>query len=382
MQIARHNSYLILALENIALLGEEIDEALLNRAKTKLEEFRGILDYRVRMERIKTAIEKMAAAEKLSQLADLIDQMVELGSYQQFTMTSDDLRVLDDSRVTLHELKRKHAIIDEIEVTRPLLTLPQIPDSLEKLSSGVQTMTRLKESAAEFKGAFTLEDETLLATATLSASALQAKVAERNRVQENLRVAIENRDHEALLAALAEARETEFMDEAEIQSAQEMCDFINPIIRTVELKQAIKSRDKAQLTQAIENFKEARVPEQAILLETAERRLKKIKKLEKKQKKEEKQRRRVEARRQAEINELNYSLELAMEARDTDKLQDALETCENSGYSDKEIELYTKAEELLDELTIQRLRESLLDAIDRRDILNLEKGIDQAEYGG
>ena len=374
-----------LALENIASLGEEIDEALLNRAKTKLEEFRGILDYRLRMERIKSAIGRMASAEKLVQLADLIDQMVELASEKQFTMTSDDMRMLDESRVTLHDLKRKHAILDDIKSTRPSLTLPQVPDSLQKLSAGVETMIKLKESAAEFKGVFTAEDEALLATATLSASDLKTKVNKRKKVEEDLQKAIENRDHEALTHALAEAENTEFMDQAELQNAREMCDFINPVTRSVALKGAIKSRNREQLTQAISDFKKAgaaKHPDRAILLETAERRLKKVKKMEKAKRREEKLRRREEAKRQAEINELNFALEEAMDARDTDLLQEALEKCENSGYTDKDIPLYTKAEEMLDELTIERLRNSLRDAIDRRDILNLEKSIDQAEYGG
>ena len=363
-------------------MGEDIDEAILNRAKTRLETFRGRLDYRVRMERIKTAIDRMAAAEKLAQLADLIDQMVELSGDEQYTMTSDDLRVLDESRVLLHDLRRKHAIRDEIESTRPLLSLPQVPDSLEKLTLGVQTMTRLKESAAEFKDIFSLEDATLLDTATLSANELQRKVEERNRVEEKLRELMEACDHEALVLAIEKAKQIDFVDEELLQKSQELCEFINPIKRAADLKQAIRVRDMTQLTQSIEDFKVAKVPNQEILLETAERRLKKLKKLEKKKRKEDKKRRKEEKRRQSEINQLNLGLKIAIEAQDSDLLQDALEKCENSGYDHNDIPLYTEAEELLDKLTIKRLRESLADAIERRDIFNLERSIDQADYGG
>ena len=371
-----------LALENLASMGEEINEAVLNRAKTKLEMFRGRINYRVRMEQIKSAIERMAAAEKLAQLADLIEQMVELSADESYAMTADDSRVLDESRALLHDLKRKHAIQHEIETTRPLLSLPQVPDSLEKLTSGVKTMTRLKELAAEFSGVFGAEEEQLLSSASLSANELQEKIRLRNSIQERLSDAVESRDYESLLQLLSEARDVEFMDETKLKNAKDMCDFINPKKRVKALKVAMRSRDMTQLAESIEHFKDARVPGQLILLETAQRRLRKLKKQEKKIKAEEKTRKKAEAKRAAEINALSQDLEMAITARDIDMLQDALEKCENSNYTDKEIPLFAEAEELLDALTIERLRQNLIDAIGRRDIFVLEKTINDADYGG
>ncbi|CAK8681135.1 unnamed protein product [Clavelina lepadiformis] len=373
---------MIRALESLASTGEDVDEAVLLRAKAELESIKGQVDYRTRMERIKSAIPRMAKAENIPQVADLIEQMAELSVMEDFKMTGDDSRVLDESRSVLHELKQKHAIKDEIDVVKPNLLLPLLSENLSPLKEGIESMKKLKTAAEEFEGVFNKEDEELLSKAQVSADDLSIKVNETTKARKRLDAAINARDFFQLNSALAQAEEAPFIDSSELENPKDLREFLNPTNRLADLTAALKSRNIPQLTLAIEDFKEAKVSGHAPLLEKAERRLKKLIKLEKKQKKLEKKQKREEARRKGDIEALDRGLENAINARDIEQLQEALMECENSGYEAGDIPLYSKAEELYDELVLDRLRETLLDAVDRRDILNLESAIDEADYGG
>ncbi|XP_078485443.1 uncharacterized protein LOC100181885 [Ciona intestinalis] len=373
---------MIKALENLASAGEEIDEAMLLRAKTELDQIRGRLDYRKRMEAIKSAITRMVAAENLPQLSDLIEQMVELSADPNFEMTADDTRVLDDSRAILHALKRKHSILDELVATRPLLQLPQIPDELDKLEEGVRVMSKLKDSASEFDGVFLSTDDVMLTTVTMNTEELKDKVNEMKIGQARLRAAMGMKNYKEIMNAIEIVKNGPFPDDQLLIEAQELAVFLDPAARRTGLRKAIRDRDIEALEKEIQAFIEAMVPGEEELLEKAQRTLEKLKKIKRKEEKAEKRRLKEEAKRKEEIGELTAKLQLAIESRDINELQDAMDVCEDSSYPSDDIPLFSDAEELFDQLTIAQHRRDLKEGIARRDIFMLEKTVDAVEYGG
>lgn len=370
------------ALEGLASAGMLVDEAMLLRAKTELETMRGKVDYRTRMESIKSAVGRAIKSENVVQLEDLIDQMVGLSTDGKFAMTADDSRLLDESRDLLHDLKRKHALKQEIDITRPALQVPLLPGMVDKLAKGVETMQRLKEAAAEFPGVFTPDDEELLKTASLNSIDLKRKTEKMKEAEMALTAAMNSRDYADLTRAIALAEEAPFIEESTLEAARDLAAFLDPPTRIATMKTAIASRNIPEIEKALEDFKSARVPGQSSLEAKAVRTLAKLKRLEKKRKRAEQKRKREAARRDAEIALLNDKLRAAMDSKDIYILQDALDVCEDSGYRDEEIPLYFAAEELFEKMTIENVRSRLKDGIERRDIQQLETAIDDADYGG
>lgn len=359
-----------------------MDEAMLLRAKTELETLRGEVDYRTRMEALKSAMSKSIKVENLTQMEDLIDQMVGLSTSTSFALSADDTRVLDQSRDVLHDLKRKHALMQQIEVTRPMLQVPLLPGMVDKLAEGVAMMVKLKASAAEFPGVFTPIDEELLGSAMTNSVELKKDVEKMTAARQRLTAASAKRDYAELTTAIAQAEDAPFIASDVLDGPRELAKFLDPVIRTTALKTAMASRSIADLGKAIEDFKSARVPDQGALFAKAERTLEKLKRLEHKQAKAELKRKKLEERKNAEIQELNSRLKSSIETNDPYKIQEALDLCENSGYREDEIPLYAEAEQLFDQLTVSDLRSKLADGMARRDIQLLEATIDEADYGG
>lgn len=369
------------ALQALAAAGEEIDEPLLIRAMSELEANRGQVDYRKRMEAIKNALTRTIAAENIPQTQDLVDQMSILAEDEEYTMTADDLRVLDEARTSLNTMRDKKEIIDEIARVRPDLLLSLIPPHLVPLQKAVERMSVAKTQAEPFPGVFSEEDDVLLEDAKVNSKVLENKVEHMNDARKQLDWAVEQRDYSLLKSAIRNAITAPFIDRKEIVEPRKLAVFLDPKARRGEVKKAIRARDIKRLDIALQDLNDAKVDDPELVAK-GERTLEKLKKREKRRAKEERRKEREDAARAEEIAHLKSVLEQAIASRDTEHLQLALEEFEESGYDVEDVPVATEAEELFDNLKIQDIRDRLMDSVQRRDVNGLETAIDDADYGG
>ena len=333
------------------------------------------------MEAIKSALARSLAAENLLQAEDLIEQMSSLAAEEEYTMTADDARVLDEARTTLNLLKDKHTVIGEITAVRPELSLQLIPPNLLPLKNAIARMSVAKKQAEPFPGVFTEEDGVLLEEAKVNSQVLEHKVGLMNEAREKLDLAIEKREYTPLKHAIRDAIDAPFIDRKELLEPRKLAVFLDPKARRMAVKKAMRARDHRALEIALQDLKDANVNDEALMIK-GERTVEKLKKREKRQAKEERRKERQDARRAADIAHLTGVLRDAITLRDTEHLQLALEEFEESGYDPEDVPKVAEAEELFDNLKIQDIRERLLDSITRRDLTGLENAIDDADYGG
>lgn len=372
---------LFTALQALAATGEVIDEPLLIRAMNELEANRGQIDYRKRMEAIKSALARTIAAENIPQTQDLIDQMSILAEDTEYTMTADDSRVLDEARTSLNAMRDKQAVIEEIARVRPDLLLTLIPPHLMPLRKAVERMSVAKSQAKPFPGVFSEEDAVLLEEAKVNSNVLGNKVDHMNDARKQLDWAVEQRDYNTLKHAIRNAITAPFIDRKEIIEPRKLAVFLDPKARRMAVKKAIRARDIEALEIALVDMKDAKVDDPELVAK-GERTLDKLRKREKRRAKEERRKEREDAVRMADIAHLTAVLQQAITSRDTEHLQLALEEFEESGYDEEDVPVATEAEELFDNLKIQDIRDRLMDSIERRDVSGLEKAIDDADYGG
>ncbi|XP_039263482.2 uncharacterized protein LOC120339424 [Styela clava] len=372
---------MIKAFQGLAAAGEEIDEGLLIRAMGEHEACRGQVDYRKRMEAIKSALARSFANENIPQIEDLVDQMSTLAEDKEYTMTADDSRVLDESRTALNTLKHKSALMDEIATVRPDLSVPLVPPNLEILKQAVDRMTVAKKGAEQFDGVFSDADAVLLEDARVNASTLENKVNIMTNARERLELAVEKREYIELKHSIRNAIQAPFIERKELVEPRKLAIFLDPKARRMAVKKGMRARDIGMLDVALQDFKDARVDDETLLLK-GERTLDKLRKRERRRAKQERRKEKEDAKRAAEIARLTEVLRSAIASRDTEHLQLALEEFEESGFDDEDVPVVVEAEELFDTLKIQDLRERLQDAIKRRDLSGLENAVDDADYGG
>lgn len=333
------------------------------------------------MEAIKSGISRAIDSKEIMQLEDMIDQMAILADDKDYTMTSDDTRVLDSSRVELNTLKNQFAIRNEIEQVKPDLTIPLIPGNAARLREAVDRMVDAKQESAEHVGLFTEEEDNLLKESLANVEDLEHKVGMTNQARNNLNAAVDQRVFIPLRTAIKEAHAAPFMERDELVEPIQLAKYLDPKIRKLAVKNAMRSRNIKDLENALSDLKEAGVEDDA-LEEKGRYMLEKLQRRAVRQQKMERKKEREDAKRKADIERLTSTLSSAMQSRDVDQLQLALETFEDSGYDDVDVPTFVEAEQLFDELKINIVREKLKRGIEERDIESLEHAVDETELGG
>ena len=347
-----------LALQNESLI-DVVEEDVISTAEKELHILRTEMQLEREVATIQDIILKLIKDENLVVLERKLNSLKEIMNRKHYRKTEKDEKFVIETATTFEKLTIKHSFMEKIQITWKEFDLPAIPESVEKLQGSLEKMIQLKTESFEY-GAFGEDDENNLHVQIEKLEELKMKVAKRNEMQTSLNQQLDKRDYNELVQVLKNCEKVEFIDAKLLQKCQNLANFLNPKMRLAALKEAMKSRDLKLLTQAIADFKEAKVDGHLETLEKSEKRLKKLIKIEK----------------------LNDNLRKAMVKKKIENLKEAILRCDESKTRNSDIPLYSDAQQLLEKLVIEELRGALQSAMKSRSLERLQHALQQIEESG
>ncbi|XP_039271221.2 uncharacterized protein LOC120345745 [Styela clava] len=276
--------------------------------------------------------------------------------------------------------ERKEQIQVDIEKVKVALQLQAVPDNLVNLRLAVEKMKTLKESSSGFENLFTNQNESELFEATANLEQLTKKVEKLNEARHKLDEAVIKRNYVKLKHAIKRASRAPFSKSVDLKEPRKLLNFLDPKERCTEVKDAMEQREIDKLEEALMNMREAGVIDDSLEDQARDT----LKKLHKQKKKDEKIRRKIErerARRQREMDKQIENVSNAIEARDIEILEQALNDFENSEFDEAELSIVPEAKQLLEHLKIERMRKRLQDGVFKRDFNMLLDALIDADYG-
>ena len=313
-----------------------------------------------RVNDIMASVNQLIKLEDLPRLGQKLDDLRQILNDQFYKKNEETTTFLANASKTFNTLVSKHKLMDEIKTAWKGFDLPFSPDFLDSLKASLLRMENLKQESINFDGAFTAKDDEKLAKCKKDVEELERNVKQREETHAELKAALEKRSYEDLKRVLKTAKNTTFLDDKLVSKCEKLRDFLNPKERKAALTDACKRRDIKAIEKAIEDFKAANVTRFPDELAKAEKRLKKLKHIEK----------------------LNKLLRRAMVDREIDALREALQTCKEDRIHNSDIPLFSEAQELLTELTIDELKENLSMAVESRNLPQLVEALQAIQNSG
>ena len=329
-----------------------------------------IIDFRNEMNRIRIenslqkkvedlmcGINDLIIAEELSKLGRKLDDLRHTMNDDFYKKNDEATAFLEKASDTFNTLVAKHRLMDDIKKAWKEFDLPFVPDSLGSLKESLLRVKELRENSSKFDGAFGVQDEERLAKSIQDIQDLENKVEQRDQLHEDMEAALEKRSYDDLKSVLKRTKKVPFLDERLIVECEKLKAFLSPKERKAALTDACKRRDISAIEKAIQDFKEANVKKYPDDLARAEKRLKKLKHIEK----------------------LNKILRKALVEREIDRLQEAIKICEEDHTHNSDIPLFSKAQDLLEELILEKLQENLKAAVQNRNLEELYEALKEID---